>query len=157
MSPSTESPNSQESVAAEFEAVAVDESTADAGAAARASGGRVRGQRLEITPADLTMYSAITGRAPSAEERERALGWSESDPMNSEIAAILCPSPDSKSAAIVPIHAFRPWYPAGLSLRLREMWSNGVTLRVSRPQFGQWFRRLSHALQQGRRRVRQAR
>src|SRR5688572_18701800 len=48
--------------------------------------GRVRGQRLEITAADLTMYSAITGRAPSVAERERALTWSESDPMHGQIA-----------------------------------------------------------------------
>lgn len=116
--------------------------------ASRAAQGRVRGQRLEITPADLNMYTVITGRLPSREERERALTWGENDPMHSQIAAV---------AAALPMHALRPWHPAALSMRLREIWFNGITVRAPRPQLNTWARRLSAALQQGRRRLRQGR
>ncbi len=128
--------------------------------------GRVRGQRLEITPADLTMYSVITGRAPSREERERALTWSEADPMNDQIAGMngagaasgaITASSGGTGGAILPVHAMHPWHPTSLSLKLRELWLNGFTLRVKRPQLGHWMRRFSTALQQGRRRVRQPR
>ena len=136
MSPSTESPNFAEAL------------PTDADSSARAFPGRVRGQRLEITTADLTMYSAITGRAPSREERERALTWSEADPMHEEIGASV-----NGDVAVLTLHEFRPWHPAAISLRLREIWFNGLTLRMARPQ--EWFRRLSTALQQGRRRVKQ--
>ena len=128
---------------------------------ARAFPGRVRGQRLEVTTADLTMYSAITGRAPSREERKRALTWSEGDPLHEQIAdAVATEQPDmpaETTTAILPAAAMRPWHPAALTLRLREMWLNGISIRVNRPQIGNWVRRLSMALQQGRRRVRQAR
>jgi hypothetical protein len=120
--------------------------------------GRVRGQRLEITAADLTMYSAITGRAPSVAERERALTWSESDPMHAEIADAtageMSSSSSSTSTAVVPLRAMRAWHPMALSLRLREIWFNGLTLRVPRLQITQWMQRLSLALYSGRRRVR---
>jgi hypothetical protein len=115
--------------------------------------GRVRGQRLEITPADLTMYSVITGRAPSAQERERALTWTEHDPLNDQIAGVS----GTAVTAVVPAHAMRPWHPMALSLRVRELWFNGFTIRVNRPQLSHWMRRFSLALQQGRRRVRQPR
>jgi hypothetical protein len=132
---------------------------------ARAFPGRVRGQRLEITSADLTMYSAITGRAPTREERQRALTWSEADPMHEEIAGAtgtvsrpsvgrINQSGPTTTGAVLPMHAVRPWHPASLSLRLREIWFNGITLRATRPQIGNWVRRVSLALQQGRRRVR---
>ena len=139
---------------------------------ARAFPGRVRGQRLEITSADLTMYSAITGRAPTREERQRALTWSEADPMHEEIADAAGTAPQrttvTRSAgpagrpmmagsAVLPMHAVRPWHPASLTLRLREIWFNGITLRTARPQIGSWVRRMSLALQQGRERVRQRR
>ena len=121
---------------------------------ARAYPGRVRGQRLEVTPADLTMYSAITGRAPSEEERERALTWSESDPMHDEIAASAAPV--GMTSALSPV-VLRPWHPLAWSMRIREIWFNGLTIRMARPQVTQWLRRMSTALQQGRRRVRQPR
>jgi hypothetical protein len=130
--------------------------------AARAFPGRVRGQRIEVTSADLTMYSAITGRAPSAEERERALTWSEGDPMHGEIAQAVASdefsadSPTSNAILSADV-ATRSWHPLALTMRLREMWLNGFSLRMSRPQISNWVRRLSQALQQGRRRVRQAR
>jgi hypothetical protein len=136
---------------------------------ARAFPGRVRGQRLEITSADLTMYSAITGRAPTREERQRALTWSEADPMHEEIAGatgnevsrttVSGPSQSGHSiaGAVLPMHAVRPWHPTSLSLRLREIWFNGITLRAARPQIGNWVRRVSLALQLGRQRVRQRR
>ena len=136
-------------------------------AEARAFPGRVRGQRLEITSADLTMYSAITGRAPTREERQRALTWSEADPMHDEIAGAtgtvsrtvggLSRSGPSMAGAVLPMHAVRPWHPASLSLRLREIWFNGITLRAARPPIGNWVRRVSLALQLGRQRVRQRR
>jgi hypothetical protein len=116
----------------------------------RAYPGRVRGQRLEITPADLTMYSAITGRAPSKEERQRALTWSDADPMHDQIGATLAPS------AALSIHAMRPWHPAALSLRLREIWFNGLTIKVTRPQISNWLRRMSTSLYLGRKRVKHA-
>ena len=117
--------------------------------------GRVRGQRLEITPADLTMYSAITGRAPSVAERERALTWSESDPMHGQIAeATASEAASSTSTAVVPVRSIRGWHPMALSLRLREIWFNGLTIRVPRLQITQWMQRLSLALYSGRRRVR---
>ena len=62
---------------------------------ARAYPGRVRGQRLEITTADLTMYSMITGRAPSKEERKRALTWSENDPVHHQLAGAVDLSPSA--------------------------------------------------------------
>jgi hypothetical protein len=120
---------------------------------ARQFPGRVRGQRLEITTADLTMYSAITGRAPTREERVRALTWSEADPMHEQIAGATGAA--MPVGAALPAHALRPWHPVSLTLRLREIWFNGITLRTPRPQVGHWARRLSMALQQGRRRVRQ--
>ena len=135
----------------------------DVDPASRAFPGRVRGQRLEVTTADLTMYSAITGRAPSREERKRALTWSEADPMHGQIADAVASEQQaevdsSSSTAILPAAAaMRPWHPAALTLRLREIWLNGISLKVGRPQIGNWVRRLSIALQQGRRRVRQAR
>ena len=134
----------------------------DVDAGARVFPGRVRGQRLEVTTADLTMYSAITGRAPSREERQRALTWSEADPMNGQIADAVAseqqdPAAEATTAILPAAAAMRPWHPAALSLRLREMWLNGISLRVSRPQISNWVRRLSMAIQQGRRRVRQAR
>ena len=114
-------------------------------AAPVATQGRVRGQRLEITSADLTMYAVITGRRPSTEERERALTWGETDPLHAEIAA----------AAALPIQALRPWHPAALSMRLRDLWFNGITLRSSRPQINLSARRLSGALHDARQRFRQ--
>lgn len=107
---------------------------------------RVRGQRLEITSADLSMYTVITGRAPSREERERALTWGEHDPLHAEIAA-----------AALPMQALRPWHPIAWSLRLRDIWFNGITVRSPGPQLNTWARRLSAALQQGTRRLRQGR
>jgi hypothetical protein len=107
--------------------------------------GRVRGQRLEITSADLNMYAVITGRRPSTEERERALMWGEGDPLHAQIAA----------AAALPIQALRPWHPAALSMRLRDLWFNGITLRSSRPHINLWARRLSGALHDARHRFRQ--
>ncbi|CAA9438418.1 MAG: hypothetical protein AVDCRST_MAG64-3952 [uncultured Phycisphaerae bacterium] len=107
--------------------------------------GRVRGQRLEITSADLTMYAVITGRRPSTEERQRALTWGETDPLHAHIAA---------AAAALPMQVLRPWHPAALSLRLREIWFNGITFRSTRPQLGRWARRLSGALHDARQRLR---
>jgi hypothetical protein len=112
--------------------------------------GRVRGQRLEITPADLTMYSVITGRAPSREERERALTWSDADPMHEEIAGI---APAAAAAVLPAGYAARPWHPAALSLWVRDVWFNGLTIKMNRPQISGWVRRVSLALQQGKRRV----
>jgi hypothetical protein len=125
----------------------------DSDAAARAYPGRVRGQRLEITTADLTMYSAITGRAPSREERERALTWSEADPMHDDIASSTGAA--GADGAVLVMQSFRPWHPSAISLRLREIWFNGITFRAARPPIGQWVRRMSSALQHGRKRVRQ--
>jgi hypothetical protein len=117
---------------------------------AREYPGRVRGQRIEITPADLTMYSAITGRAPSREERTRALTWAETDPSNDEIAtAITAAGPSSLAGA----DALRPWHPSAISLRVRELWFNGLTLKTARPQISHWLRRLSLAIQEGKKRV----
>ena len=137
MSPSTE-PNAETDASSESQA--------------RAYPGRVRGQRLEITSADLTMYSMITGRAPSTEERKRALTWSDADPLHRQLAGAMSRS----SSAVLPAHALRPWHPAALSVRLRDLWLNGFTLRVARPQVSNWVRRVSLALQQGRERVKQA-
>lgn len=156
MSPSSESPNGTDASANDHCISSENEPTAELGspdASARAYPGRVRGQRLEITPADLTMYSAITGRAPSSEERERALNWSEEDPMHEHISGIVPTA--GHASAVLPVHALRPWHPGALSLRLREIWFNGLTIRVNRPQISNWLRRFSLALQQGRRRVRQ--
>ena len=124
-----------------------DRSDADTESAAAPRAPRVRGQRLEITSADLSMYAVITGRAPSREERERALTWGEHDPLHAEIAA----------AAALPMQALRPWHPVSLSLRLRDIWFNGITVRSPGPQLNTWARRLSAALQQGSRRLRQGR
>jgi len=106
--------------------------------------GRVRGQRLEITSADLSMYALITGRRPSTEERTRALAWGENDPLHAEIAA----------AAALPIQSLRPWHPAALSLRLRDLWFNGLSFRSPRPHLNRWARRLSGALHDARQRLR---
>jgi hypothetical protein len=119
---------------------------------ARAFPGRVRGQRLEVTRADLTMYSAITGRAPSREERQRALTWSEADPMHEQIAEA-AGTTDEISDAIVPVRA---WHPSSISHRIRDIWFNGLHVRVPRPQLSNWVRRVSMALQQGRRRMKTA-
>ena len=49
------------------------------------------------------------------------------------------------------MHAVRPWHPAAVSMRLREIWFNGLTVRAPRaPQLNTWARRLASALQQGR-------
>lgn len=125
---------------------------AEADPNARAFPGRVRGQRLEVTKADLTMYSAITGRAPSREEQNRALTWSEADPMHEQIAEAAGTS-DAATNAIVPA---RSWNPASLSHRIRDIWFNGLHVRVPRPQLSNWVRRVSLALQQGRRRMKKA-
>ena len=164
MSPSTDSPPDAVETASSAEAVdVIDPASPDA---AGRTFGRVRGQRLEITSADLTMYSVITGRAPSREERERALTWSEADPMNDQLAgmsgggaggAVAASAGAGGAGAILPVHAMHPWHPTSLSVKLRELWVNGFTLRVKRPQLGHWMRRFSLALQQGRRRVRQPR
>lgn len=140
MSSSTRSPAAIETEPETEAATAV-----AAASPAAATQGRVRGQRLEITPADLTMYAVITGRRPSSEERERALTWGESDPMHAEIAA----------AAALPIQALRSWRPAAMSTRLRELWFNGIPFRSSRPQINLWARRLSGALHDARQRFRQ--
>ena len=113
----------------------------------RQAQGRVRGQRLEITSADLNMYAVITGRAPSHEERERALTWGESDPLHAQVAA----------AAALPMHELRPWHPAAVAMRVREIWFNGLTVRAPRPQLHTWARRLSSALDQARQRLRPGR
>ena len=126
------------------EAAAQCDPTDSPGALGPAPQGRVRGQRLEVTSADLSMYTVITGRAPSSEERDRALTWGESDPMHAEIAA----------AAALPIAALRPWHPLALSMRLRAIWFNGITIRSTRPQLNRWARRLSGAIHDARRRVR---
>jgi hypothetical protein len=117
--------------------------------------GRVRGQRLEITSADLTMYSFITGRAPSSEERERALTWAEADPAHDAIAAASGTEPPSTSllSAGGVGHGPRLWHPSTISLRVREIWFNGITLKTARPQITHWLRRLSCAIQEGTRRV----
>ena len=143
-SSSTRSPAATETETETGAATAV-AAGAPAEAAPTATQGRVRGQRLEITSADLTMYAVITGRRPSSEERERALTWGETDPMHAEIAA----------AAALPIQALRPWHPAALSMRLRDLWFNGFTFRSSRPQINLWARRLSGALHDARQRFRQ--
>ena len=119
--------------------------------------GRVRGQRLEITNADLKMYSAITGRKPSSTERERALTWSEGDPLKDRIAGVVgSHSPASSSTALATSQTRGAWSPSGLSLRIRDMWFNGVTIRMHRPHFSDWFRKLSSAIHQGRQRVKKA-
>ena len=153
MSPSTDSPTSVETDPTSAGVDVIDSSSPDAGR----TFGRVRGQRLEITSADLTMYSVITGRAPSREERERALTWSDADPMHEQIAGMTAAPTNGGGGAILPAHAMRPWHPLALSVRLRELWFNGFTLRVNRPHLSQWMRRFSLALQQGKRRVRQPR
>jgi hypothetical protein len=165
MSPSPDSPAYTQADAAGEAAAAVDTvsatttvdsasempeiGSAEADDAGR-SFGRVRGQRLEITKADLTMYSAITGRAPSREERERALTWSDADPLHERIADRRGTVLTAPMAAALPIQAMRPWHPAALSLRLRDMWFNGLTIRVNRPHLTNWVRRLSSALDLGR-------
>ena len=131
MSPSTQSP--------------VDVAARDS--SPRQPQGRVRGQRLEITSADLNMYAVITGRAPSNEERERALTWGESDPLHAQVAA----------AAVLPMHELRPWHPASVAMRLRDIWFNGLTVRAPRPQLDVWARRLSSVLDQARQRLRAGR
>jgi hypothetical protein len=148
MTPRQESPIAPET----HETDPVDESAgaADGGEDGRQFPGRVRGQRLEITSADLTMYSFITGRAPSREERDRALTWAEADPAHDAIAAAT-----ASQSAIVPASSYpmRPWHPSAISLRVRELWFNGLTLKTARPQFTHWLRRLSIAIQEGTRRV----
>lgn len=113
MSPSTRSPTDGETQTA----------------APLAPHARFRGQRLEITPADLSMYAVITGRAPSREERERALTWGEEDPLHDQVAAGDATAAQSKQA-------LPPWHPAALSLRLRDLWFNGISLRTSRHALG---------------------
>ncbi len=115
-------------------------------AAEKAKACRSRGIRPGITKADLTMYSAITGRAPSREERERALTWREADAANTVVAS-----------AVLPAHALKPWHPAAVSMRIRDIWMNGISIRVNRPQISHWVRRVSIAIQQGRERVKQVR
>jgi hypothetical protein len=113
--------------------------------------GRVRGQRLEITSADLTMYSFITGRRPSSEERERALTWAEADPAHDAIATA---TGEPAATGIVPAsYALRAWHPTAITLRVREIWFNGITLKTARPQITHWLRRLSLAIQEGTKRV----
>src|SRR5437016_2029956 len=92
------------------------------------SPGRARGQRLEITPADITMFTAIVGREPSAEERDRALNWNDAEtPSDDGVIA----SASAPVDAIVPMRQpMRFWHPASLSLRVRELWFNGFEVRV---------------------------
>lgn len=147
MSSTTQTPTTAEAATSDV---------ADADASSRDFPGRVRGQRLEITSADLKMYSAITGRKPSEKERDRALTWSESDPLKDQIAdAVGMPNSDS-STALAPMGLVRSLSPSALSTRIRDMWFNGVTIRVQRPHFSEWFKRLSAALHQGRQRVKKA-
>jgi hypothetical protein len=143
MTPTHESPIAPETLDAD----PVDETGgADDG---RQFPGRVRGQRREITPADLKMYSFITGRAPSSEERDRALTGAETDPTHDAVAAATSPS------AIVPAASYpiRAWRPSAISLRVREIWFNGITLKTARPQITNWLRRLSIAIHEGTKRV----
>jgi hypothetical protein len=118
-----------------------------------ASNGRFRGQRLEITAADLTMFSAITGHTPSREERERALTWAEDDAglLPGTVAKVTLSETGSSSVVLAGRH--RPWLPSVLSVRVREIWFNGLSIRVRRPQITGWLKRFSTALQQGRKRV----
>src|SRR5678816_1570353 len=119
MTPRHESPIAPETTDADaVEQTAVD-GVADDG---RQYPGRVRGQRLEITSADLTMYSFITGRAPSSEERERALTWAEADPTHEAIAAAT-----GQSAMVPASYPMRAWHPTAISLRVRDIWFNGIT------------------------------
>jgi hypothetical protein len=122
---------------------------------AREFPGRVRGQRIEITSHDLKMFSAITGHTPSAEERRRALTWADGDPVHDEINAATDPNAITAGPSTGAL-SLAAWSPAALSMRLREMWFNGISIRVARPQVSTWLRRLSAAVQQGRRRIEQA-
>jgi hypothetical protein len=119
--------------------------------------GRFRGQRLEITAADLTMFAAITGHTPSREERERALTWAEDDAglLPGTVAKVTLS--ESGSSSVVLAGRQRPWLPSALSVRVREIWFNGLSIRVGRPQITGWLKRFSLALQQGRKRVQRAR
>jgi hypothetical protein len=117
--------------------------------------GRARGQRLEITSADITMFSAIVGREPSAEERDRALNWGDGESASDDGVIASASAPVQ---AIVPMRQpMRFWHPASLSLRMRELWFNGFEVRVNRPQISAWLKRFSAAIQQGSKRVRQVR
>jgi hypothetical protein len=149
MTPRHESPTAAETHDANVAVDNVVDETVDGADDGRQYPGRVRGQRLEITSADLTMYSFITGRAPSSEERERALNWAETDPTHDAIATA------TGQAAIVPaaIYPMRSWTPSAISLRVRELWFNGITLKTARPQITHWLRRLSTAIQEGTKRV----
>ena len=151
MTPRHESPIAPETTA---DADAVERTVDGVGDDGRQYPGRVRGQRLEITSADLTMYSFITGRAPSSEERERALTWAEADPALDVIAAATG-TEQASSTGLVPVgtHGPRAWYPSAISLRVREIWFNGITLKTARPQITHWLRRLSTAIQEGTKRV----
>ena len=146
MTPRHESPIAPET----HDADPVDETGAvgDGAEDGRQYPGRVRGQRLEITPADLTMYSFITGRAPSSEERDRALTWAEADPTHEAIAAAT-----GQSAMVPASYPMRAWHPTAISLRVRDIWFNGITLKTARPQITHWLRRLSTAIQEGTKRV----
>lgn len=148
MTPRDESPIAPEITDAD--AVEQTVGTANEGAEdGRQYPGRVRGQRLEITSADLAMYSFITGRAPSSEERERALTWAEADPAHDAIAAATGAEQSTALVATGP----RAWHPSVISLRVREIWFNGLTLRTARPQITHFLRRLSIAIQEGTKRV----
>ena len=147
MSSTTQTPTTAETTAPDV---------AEADTSTRDFPGRVRGQRLEITSADLKMYSAITGRKPSETERERALTWSEGDPLKDRIADVVGTPASSSSTALATTSLVRSFSPSALSTRIRDMWFNGVTIRVHRPHFSEWFKRLSNALHQGRQRVKKA-
>jgi hypothetical protein len=160
MTPRHESPIAPETQETDAVGNVVDETAgAGGGEDGRQFPGRVRGQRLEITYADLTRYSFITGRAPRREERERALTWAEADPAHDAIAAAAAGAAATNApSAIVPAaaaasYSMRAWYPSAISLRVREIWFNGITLRTARPQITHWLRRLSIAIQEGTKRV----
>jgi len=157
MTPRHESPIAPETQETDAVDKVVDETGAGGAEDGRQFPGRVRGQRLEITSADLTMYSFITGRAPSSEERERALTWAEADPAHDAIAAATTNAPSAlvpaAAAAAAASYSLRAWYPSAISLRVREIWFNGITLKTARPQITHWLRRLSIAIQEGTKRV----
>lgn len=91
----------------------------------------LRGGRRPVHAADLDVYAAIVGRAPTVEERERALELPRIEPY------ALAPVEHSGLA--------RHWSPAVLCAHLRSVCVcyTGRALRVSRPHISNFVRRIS--------------
>ncbi len=74
---------------------------------------RIRLTRIEVTPADITIFSAITGRPPNDEERERALTWAENDPANvvGNDGSVIT-SASASSTSVSPMSSMKFWTPS---------------------------------------------